>query len=484
MKDMKNLRSAFPLLFLLFILSGCAPASSSGVDDKRIHAKQPNVLFIMADDLGWADVGFMGGRFFETPHIDQLAGEGISFRRCYAGAANCAPSRACLMSGQNTPRHGIYTVSPSARGKSETRKLIPTPNTRDLADEFYTIPEFFRDAGYATATFGKWHLGPDPKSQGFDVNVAGSRRGNPGRNGYFSPYKVDNLSDGPAGEHLTDRLTSEAISFLQHNHQRPFFLYLPYYSVHTPILAKDSLKAKYAAKAGNTKDVNTVYAAMVETLDHNVGRLLHVLDSLGLRENTLVVFTSDNGGIRSIATQDPLRAGKGSYYEGGLRVPCIIRWPAEIAAGQSTDTPVCNLDFYPTFLEVLNLPEPDWQLDGTSLRPLWQGATLPARPFFWHFPIYLQAYNPEEDDGRDPLFRTRPGSVIIRDNWKLHQYFEDNGLELYNLATDPGERNNLAETEADKATELLELLENWRNNTGAPVPTELNPEYRPTDRLR
>ncbi len=432
----------------------------------------------MVDDLGWKDVGYMGRRFFETPNIDRVSKEGMVFTRMYAGAANCAPSRACLISGQNTPRHHIYTVSSSERGKSIHRKIIPTPNTTVLADEHFTLPELFKEAGYVTGTFGKWHLGEDPQTQGFDINVAGGHAGSPGNDGYFSPYNVPALEDGPEGEHLTDRLTSEAIAFIERYQDEPFFLYLPYYSVHTPIQAKDSLKAKYAAKEGNEKDVNTVYAAMVETMDHNVGRILQALDQLELTKHTMVVFTSDNGGIRSIATQEPLRAGKGSYYEGGIRVPCAIRWPGKIPPGSQNDTPVTNLDFFPTFSEVLGLSKPHKILDGQSLLPLFRGEKTMARPLFWHFPIYLQAYNPEEDDGRDPLFRTRPGSVVILDQWKLHEYFEDGGLELYNLAEDIGERRNLADSEIEKRRELYRLLQDWRASTGAPVPTELNPEYR------
>ena len=465
---MKLIHCGFIAYLLYLTGSSCSPSTPT----------PPNVLFIIADDLGWKDVGFMGGDFFETPNLDRLAQEGMVFNRCYAGAANCAPSRACLISGLNTPRHGIFTVGSSARGKSGHRKLIPSHNTTVLADDFYTLPELFADAGYTTGTFGKWHLGEDPTTQGFDVNVAGSLRGAPGKDGYFSPYKLTNLTDGPEGEHLTDRITSEAIDFLHKNGQQSFFLYLPYYSVHTPIIAKDSIKLKYAAKSGNTKKVNTIYAAMVETLDHNVGRILLALDSLQLQENTLVVFTSDNGGIRSIATQDPLRAGKGSYYEGGIRVPCVIRWPNTITAGEQTDAPVSNLDFFPTFREILQQSDEDLPLDGTSLMPLWNGAELSPRSLFWHFPVYLQAYNPAEDDGRDPLFRTRPGSVILQNNWKLHQYFEDGGLELYDLSQDPGERTNLAEANPGKAREMLTALEEWRANTGAPVPVELNPEYR------
>lgn len=460
------------LAIILLAASACQPTSSTSTSP-------PNVLFIMVDDLGWKDVGFMGGDFFETPHIDRLAAEGMVFTRSYAGAANCAPSRACFLSGLNTPRHGIYTVSTSDRGKASDRRIIPTPNTTVLADSFFTLPELFKQAGYVTASMGKWHLGPDPTTQGIDVNVAGSHRGNPGRDGYFSPYVVEPLEDGPEGEHLTDRLTTEAIAFLQQHRERAFFLYLPYYSVHTPLLAKDSLIEKYRQKAEHEGNAltNPIYAAMVETLDTNVGRLLQALEALGLAANTLVVFTSDNGGIRAVSPQTPLRAGKGSYYEGGIRVPTAIRWPGQIAAGTTYARPVVNLDFYPTFREILQLPAPDL-LDGQSLLPVFRGDTLPERPLFWHFPIYLQAYDPQKDDGRDPLFRTRPGAVAMKGDWKLHQYFEDGGLELYHLAQDPGERTNLLDQHPEQADELHQLLLEWHAQTRAPIPTAPNPLFQ------
>ena len=333
----KTIKTLFILLLLSFF-TGCISES--------IQNEKPNVVFLMVDDLGWKDVGFMGGDFFETPNIDRLATEGISFNNSYAGAANCAPSRACLMTGQNTPRHGVYTVSPSTRGKSKDRKLIPIKNTDSLQHSVFTIAEMFKQAGYTTGTFGKWHLGKDPTLQGFDVNVGGYNKGNPGRNGYFSPYNVANLEDGPEGEHLTDRLTTEAIKFLNVNKAKPFFLYLPFYSVHTPILAKKELIKKYRAKTNNPKNINPTYAAMVETMDTNVGRLLAEIKKLNLDKNTIIVFTSDNGGIRSIATQHPLRAGKGSYYEGGIRVPTIVKWNEHIKPNTTTNEPIVNLDFF------------------------------------------------------------------------------------------------------------------------------------------
>jgi len=435
---------------------------------------RPNIVLIVADDLGWKDVGFMGSTFYETPHLDRLAAQGLKFTSAYAAAANCAPSRACLLSGQYSPRHGIYTVANADRGDARTRRLIPVKNNEVLPDSVYTLAEALRDAGYQTASIGKWHLGKSPLSQGFVYNVAGDERG---LNKHFSPYGIPSLPDGPPGEYLTDRLTTEALRFIEKTADQPFFLYLPFYAVHTPLQAPEALVRKYQNKAKAAGQQDATYAAMIESLDSNVGRILQKLDALNLTDNTIVLFTSDNGGIRSISRQDPLRAGKGSYYEGGVRVPLVVRWPGVVAAGTTSPTPVINLDLYPTFLDLLRLPHPRQPLDGISLWPLLKGKTAPERPFYWHFPIYLEAYNPQQDDGRDPLFRTRPGSTIRLGDWKLHEYFEDKGLELYNLKTDLGEQHNVASDYPAVVKKLHALLQNWRAKNNAFIPTEPNPAY-------
>lgn len=439
--------------------------------------KKPNIIFINVDDLGWKDLGVYGSGYYLTPNIDRLAQEGMLFTDAYAAAANCAPSRACLMTGMYTPRHGIYTVNSSERGKSNTRKLIPEPNTTVLKEEFVSIAEQFQTAGYKCISIGKWHLGDDPRLQGFEQNIAGTKLGHP--KSYFSPYKNRNLPDGPPGENLTDRLTDESIRFIRESKDNTFFLYLPYFTVHTPLQGKDEIISKYAEKAGNEEQNNPVYAAMIETLDVNIGRILAVLDSLALRENTMIILTSDNGGVCRISSQAPLRAGKGSYYEGGIRVPLLVSWPGKIKQESVCKTAVSNIDFYPTLLGVAGISETEAiNLDGVDLSPiLFQNGAFAERPLFWHFPIYLEAYGNGTCQVRDPLFRTRPGSVVRSGNWKLHEYFEDGGIELYNLENDPGEQINLAETEAEKVNELLEILNTWREETGAPVPTALNPEY-------
>lgn len=452
------------LIVLLTALTSCGNKKST----------LPNIVLIVADDLGWKDLGFMGSSYYETPNLDRLAREGMKFQKAYAAAANCAPSRACLMTGMYTTAHGIYTVGSSERGDTRTRRLIPTTNTVTLDDQFFTLAEALSQAGYTTVNIGKWHLGKDPCSQGMDFNVGGSTWGHPGS--YFAPYNQPNL-EAPEGEYLTDRLTQEALDFMNQHAKKPFFLYLPYYAVHTPIQPKESLKQKYANTDSAACQNNAGYAGMVDNLDSCIGRLMEELDALGLSENTLVIFTSDNGGIREISCQDPLRAGKGSYYEGGIRVPLVFRWPGIIERGSDSEEAVINLDFYPTLMDILDSEYPE-DLDGLSLWPLLRGEeALADRPLFFHFPVYLQAYKKGYDGGRDPLFRTRPGSVIIEGNWKLHYYYEDGGVELYNLQIDPGESNNLAVIYSSKTKELQSKLEAWLEAEEGQMEFAGNPQY-------
>ena len=471
---MNPIRPYLPAIVLAIV---CSILSCKSHKENHQNKALPNIVLINVEDLGWKDLGFMGSEYYETPNLDALAKEGMIFYNAYAGAANCAPSRACLLSGLNTPRHGVYTVSPSDRGNSKTRKLIPIKNTDHLNDTIYTLPQMLKSAGYITGSFGKWHVGNDPKEQGIDVNVGGSAKGNPGKGGYFSPYKIDHITNGPDGEYLTDRITKEAISFVEKYRDTTFFLYLPFYTVHTPIMGKEKLIEKFKAKKGSNGQNRPDYAAMVASMDENVGKLLSSLKANGLEKNTLVIFTSDNGGIRAISEQNPLRAGKGSYYEGGIRVPLLIKWPGKIKPNSSATARVSNMDLYPT---LQNIASPDKKaplLDGIDLEPIFSGKSQVKRDLFFHFPIYLQEYQGLQDGSRDPLFRTRPGSVIISGDWKLHEYFEDGPLELYNLISDPSEENNVAEQNPDKTQELLEKLMEWRKATNALVPSQKNNEY-------
>ena len=468
-------RHIFLLVIIGILLTACGRQPTAPVS--LSEETQPNIIMIVVDDLGWSDVGYnQSTDLFETPNIDGLAQQSVIFTNAYAGAANCAPSRAVLMSGQYGPRHGIYTVSPSARGDARTRKLIPIKNQRGLTPEVITLAEALRAAGYRTGHFGKWHLGDDPDTQGFDVNVAGSHQGMTFH--YFSPYKLKNIEDGEEGEYLTDRLTTEVIDWVKTKRDAPFFAYLPYYSVHTPFQAPAETVEKYVKKGIGDKKQAT-YAAMVELMDSNVGRILNTLESEGLAENTLVIFTSDNGGYRMSSFPSPLRAGKGSYYEGGIRVPLLVRWPNKIRPSTSS-LPVINADFYPTLLSFANAEQPKQVLDGVDLSEILLEQKAPkSRDLFWHFPVYLQAHHAPTDQGQDPLFRTRPGSAIRSGDWKLLHYFENDEYELYNLKNDVGEQNNLAEKYPDKTRALQAQLQAWREELGADIPTELNPEYDP-----
>ena len=471
----KHIRTVHLISLLCVLLSACGIISNTHPSHSSVT--QPNIIMIVIDDLGWSDVGYnQTTNLLETPNIDGLATKSLRFENAYAGAANCAPSRAVLMSGQYGPRHGIYTVSPSARGDAKTRKLIPIKNQRGLKPEVITLAEALKSAGYATGHFGKWHLGNDPDTQGFDVNVAGSHQGMTFH--YFSPYKLPNIEDGEDGEYLTDRLTTEVIDWVKTKREMPFFAYLPYYTVHTPFQAPAEKIEKYQSK-GIEDERQATYAAMVELMDSNVGRILKTLETEGLAENTLVIFTSDNGGYRMSSFPSPIRAGKGSYYEGGIRVPLLVHWPGKITPKIDL-TPVINADFYPTLLSLANADRPNQILDGMDLSALFlEQEENDTRDLFWHFPVYLQAHHAPTDQGQDPLFRTRPGSAIRSGDWKLIHYFEDDKYELYNLENDIGEQNNLAYKLPDKLNELKTKLQAWRQETGASIPTELNPEFDP-----
>ncbi|MDA1263770.1 MAG: sulfatase, partial [Planctomycetota bacterium] len=320
-------------LVALLALATCAAAQ-----------KRTNVVLLLADDLGYTDLGCYGHPFHETPNLDGLAAEGLRCTRGYANAPNCAPTRAALMSGMYSPRTGVYTVGTSERGKSKSRLLIPIPNTTELADEVVTLAEAFDAAGYVTGHFGKWHLGEDASTQGFDVNVGGWSAGSP-RGGYHGPYKNPFL-EGPEGEYLTDRLGAEAAAFIGEHAAEPFFLYLPFYSVHTPIQPRKDLKDHFAAKA-NPREHHVAYAAMVTALDQAVGQVLGALDEHDLTENTIVVFLSDNGGHGKFTKMTPLRGSKGQLFEGGIREPWIVRWPARVEPGTS-DALQIGLDLYPS----------------------------------------------------------------------------------------------------------------------------------------
>lgn len=417
--------------------------------------ERPNIVFILADDLGATDLGCYGSRFYETPHVDRLRREGMKFTAAYTCGPNCAPTRAALMTGKYGPRTGIYTVTTGARGKEEFRKLVPAQNRTDLDPSHVTIAEALKAAGYATAAFGKWHLGgpESPLKQGFDV-YAGIQKANfPG----------------------TDFITERAVEFLEKKKDAPFFLYLPYHAVHTPIRAEsEDLVRKYEAKAKAGGHKNPVYAAMLEELDRGVGRVLEKLDELKLAERTIVLFSSDNGGVGGYASAGvkgggeithnaPFRGGKGMLYEGGIRVPLLVRWPGVVKPGSECGATVTSVDFLPTLLEAAKA-DPPARADGASFAGLLRGESRPERDHIWHFPGYLEA------DVQRGTWRTTPCGAIRSGEFKLLEFFEDGRRELYNLREDVGETRDLAASMPEKAQELHEKLVAWRKAVAAPMP--------------
>jgi len=454
-------------LLLLMLLNSCNKES----------LEKPNIVLIVADDLGWSDLSYMGSEYYETPNIDKLSKSGMTFYNGYASSANCAPSRATMLSGKYHTEHGIYTVRNSDRGSRKTRKIIPIETKSTLDLDFFVIPEMLKEMGYTNGHFGKWHLGDvgfHPEQSGFDVNIGGNRHGGPG--GYFAPYPNPQLENEPKGEYLTDRIGDEVVKFIDVNKENNFFAYVPFFSVHTPIQSKPDYQKKYSNKESNEFHNRADYAGMIQSLDENIGKILDKIDALNLSENTLIIFTSDNGGIRAISNQYPLRAGKGSYYEGGIKVPMIFSWKGKIEAKTESYERVSNLDFYPTIKKLVGYNE-SIDLDGEDLTPIFKGEKLKKRELYFHFPVYLEPYRVQLDNGTDPLFRTRPGTVIIKDNWKLHHYYEDNKFELYDLEKDVSESENLSEINKEKKNELLIDLNNWRKTNNAPIPSRLNPYY-------
>ncbi|MEM6671366.1 MAG: sulfatase-like hydrolase/transferase, partial [Planctomycetota bacterium] len=389
----------------------------------RAGEEQPNVVIVLVDDLGYGDLGadvpgLVGRADHRTPRIAALARESLVLTRGYAAAPNCAPRRASLQTGRWTPRHGVLTVGSSARGKARDRALVSIENRTVLDDGEVTLAELLGPPGYASAHVGKWHLGDDACSQGYDVNVGGNALGHP--KSYFAPYRNSKLEDGPKGEYLTTRLTNEAIRLVE-TLEPPFLLHLAYYSVHTPIRAPKEHVAELEARGVE----NPVYAAMVESLDHEVGRLLDALDAAGIAENTLVVFTSDNGGYGPKTNLDVLRGFKGTLDEGGIRVPWIVRWPGRIAP-RVDPTPVHHIDLFPTVAAIAGAGLPAGrEIDGVDLTELlFEGWPLEPRPLHWHFPCYL-----EGSSDRFPRFRTEPGGALLEGDWKLVEFFrpEDEG---------------------------------------------------------
>jgi len=444
-------------------------------NDAIAAPQSPNVILIVADDFGWTDLACYGSDFYQSPNIDKLARDGMRFTANYSACTVCSPTRAALMTGKYPARLHITDWIPGQ--PPENPKLIVPNFTKQLPLEEVTIAERLKEAGYATASIGKWHLGgPDfyPDKNGFDINIAGTHAPEP-KPGYFAPYKIETIKQGPIGEYITDRLTNEAIKFIRKNQARPFFLYLPHFAVHLPIQAKKNLIARYEKRLrelGGANQTNAVYAAMIDSLDQSVGRIRNVLSELRIAHNTIVIFTSDNGGRVPTTSNAPLRVGKGSAYEGGVRVPLIIDWPGVTKPGSVSDVPTISMDLFPTILAMTKQSSdpPPANCDGVSLVSiLKQEGELPERALYWHYPHY-QHY---QQGGATPY------SAIRRGDHRLIEYLDDSRVELYNLRDDIGEETDIAGAEPELVKTLREDLHAWRKSVGAQMPTK-NPKYDPT----
>ncbi len=528
-----HVSSQFTKAWLVFFLIACVLVLAAGprtgggaVPDSKPDGTHPNIVFFLVDDLGWTDLGCYGSKFYETPNVDQLAQQGVRFTDAYAACHVCSPTRASILSGKYPARLGLTDWIPGRR-EFPFQTLTNAENLQQLPLEEVTLAETLKSHGYATGHFGKWHLGENPAGplqQGFDVQVPRWNKGWP-KAGYHAPTKLVGLNDQP-GDYLTDRLTDEAIKFIEQNQDKPFFLYLSHFAVHDPIQGRDDLVDKYKTKLKNTPDQtgpafilegnpdtpkplsrtalnnliqqpaftdykvlpqrtvkikqhqnNVEFAGMVESMDQSLGRIQAKLKTLGLTDNTIIVFFSDNGGMsganfgrpdrvvnpqqldRAYSTSNlPLRGAKGWLYEGGIRVPLIVQWPGRARAGTVCHEPVISTDFYPTLLEMASLPaRQDQAIDGKSFMPSLKGEPVERGPIFWHFPHY-------SNHGMQS-----PGGAIRMGNYKLLEYFENDTVQLFNLKSDIGEQQDLAISEPAKAAELLSHLQAWRTSLEAPM---------------
>jgi len=466
----------------MFVSVGCTKTEKS---------TKPNIVFILADDLGWKDLGYMGSEFYETPNLDRLASEGMVFTNAYAASPVCSPSRAAILSGKHPARLHLTDWIPG-NPPVKTEQLMAKPFTIQLAIKEFTLAEAMGEVGYKTFFAGKWHLGEEPfypEYQGFDINVGGNRTGHP--SSYFTPYNNRQLPDGPDGEYLTDRLVDETISFMKEEKENPFLAFLSFYTVHLPLQGKPEKVEKYKRKLKHLKykgddliehestyfknhQNDPVYAAMVESMDENIGRLLESIKQLGLDKNTIVVFTSDNGGMSTnknpspIPTSNlPLRAGKGYLYEGGIREPLIVSWPGRVVPGGRSDEPVTGTDFYPTFLDLAGIKLlPEQHIDGNSLKPvLFNNQKIDRQAIFWHYPHYSGGLG------------GRPAGAVRMGKYKLIEFFEDMEVQLYDLETDISEQHDLSSKMPEKTKEMKGLLHAWRKEVGAQMPIP-NPDYK------
>ncbi|HEV7351086.1 sulfatase [Telluribacter sp.] len=471
------------LSLFLFVQSGCQRSGTKTAATTSGASGKPNFIIILMDDLGWADVGFNGSTYYQTPNLDRMAARSVQFKQAYAPSPVCSPTRASLLTGQHPARLQITDWLPG-RTDRPSQKMLRAQLLPELPLSATTLPEVLKGAGYTTAHIGKWHLGGEghgPQQQGFDSNIAGNHSGSP--TNYFYPYRnrqtgkdqMPGLEQGTDGEYLTDRLTDEAEQFLAQQKgepglARPFLLYLAHYAVHIPLRAKQDLIAKYQQKVPSEgTQRNAIYAAMIESMDQSVGRILRKLEELGLDKNTVVIFTSDNGGLsvkegpNTPATSNyPLRDGKGYLYEGGIRVPLLVLLPGTRQQPFVSQVPVTLTDLYPTILDLAGV-ESGGTTDGKSLVPLLRQGTLPERPLYWHYPHYSNQGG-------------RPGWAIREGDYKLIEYFEDHSQELFNLKADPSEQNDLLKQEPKRAALLTAKLHTWGKEVNAQM-MKPNPEY-------
>lgn len=458
-------------------LHGAAqPDSQQGPGSKR----KPNFIIILMDDLGWADVGFNGSTFYQTPHLDGLAKKSIRFTQAYAASPVCSPSRAALLTGRHPARLQLTDWLPG-RADQPSQMLLRAPLKEALPLAETTLAEALKQAGYKSCHIGKWHLGKEgfgPLEQGFDLNIGGDHTGTPAS--YFYPFaneksprwRIPGLQGGKEGDYLTDRLTQEASQFIRQHQDQPFLLYLAHYAVHIPLKAKPGLIQKYKALSrADARQHNPIYAAMIQSMDESVGQILQQLQDLELDENTVIIFTSDNGGLsvqegpNTPATSNyPLKDGKGYLYEGGLRVPMLLYSPDRKNKALVSHQPVSLLDLYPTILEMAGVRENTSQKgDGKSLVPILKGRPFPERPLYWHYPHYSNQGG-------------KPGWVIRQGAYKLIHFFEDGHQELYNLGKDPEEKNDLARQLPAKASAMRRQLDAWGKQTNAQS-MKPNPDY-------
>ncbi len=449
---------------------------SLGVAVRAADIRPPNVIFFLIDDWGWTDAACFGSKLYETPNIDRLAAEGMKFTNGYAACTVCSPTRAAVMTGKYPAR--LHLTDWIAGHNRPYAKLKIPAWTMQLPLEETTMAEALKSRGYTTGLFGKWHLGNEPffpEKQGFDVNVGGCHMGSPGA--YFPPYRIPTIQDEQPGEFLSDRLTREAVSFIEANRSRPFYIYFPHYAVHQPIAGKPDVIKKYERKlaSGSYTQTNAIYAALVESVDDSVGAVMKKLAELKLDQNTVIILTGDNGGLSGTLNaqgwrqgptrNDPLRLGKGSAYEGGVRVPLVVKWPGVTKPGSVNATPVISVDYFPTILEMVNAG-PAARVDGESIVPLLKGGTkLKRDAIYWHYPHYHPG-------------SATPYSAVREGDWKLIHFFEDDHVELYNLKDDLSEKTDLAKSNAAQADRLRAKLNAWRTEVGAQLPTQ-NPQYDP-----